>query len=125
MDRIVIENVEVYARHGVFPEETRLGQRFYVNAVLYLDTRRAGISDELEHSTNYGEACCLISDFLQEHTYKLLEAAAEHLAEKLLLTFPLVERLELEIRKPSAPIPVPFSSLCVTHCRKLPMSVRR
>ena len=45
MDRIVIENVEVYARHGVFPEETRLGQRFYVNAVLYLDTRRAGISD--------------------------------------------------------------------------------
>lgn len=113
MDRIVIENVEVYARHGVFPEETRLGQRFYVNAVLYLDTRRAGISDELEHSTNYGEVCCLISDFLQEYTYKLLEAAAEHLAEKLLLTFPLVERLELEIRKPSAPIPVPFSSVSV------------
>ena len=82
MDRIVIENVEVYARHGVFPEETRLGQRFYVNAVLYLDTRRAGISDELEHSTNYGEVCCLISDFLQEYTYKLLEAAAGHLAEQ-------------------------------------------
>lgn len=112
-DCIIIENLNVFAHHGVYPEETRDGQNFYVNAVLYTDTRKAGYSDELEDSTNYGEVCQEIHCFLTEHTYKLLEAAAEKLAEYLLQTFPLIQELTLEIRKPEAPIPLPFESVSV------------
>ena len=53
-DEIRIEGLEVYARHGVFPEETSLGQKFFVNATLYTDCRRAGKSDDLSLSTDYG-----------------------------------------------------------------------
>ncbi|MBE5851467.1 MAG: 2-amino-4-hydroxy-6-hydroxymethyldihydropteridine diphosphokinase [Lachnospiraceae bacterium] len=112
-DCIIIENLNVFAHHGVYPEETRDGQNFYVNAVLYTDTKKAGYSDELEDSTNYGEVCQEIHRFLTEHTYKLLEAAAEKLAEYLLQTFPLIQELTLEIRKPEAPIPLPFESVSV------------
>lgn len=112
-DCIIIENLNVFAHHGVYPEETRDGQNFYVNAVLYTDTKKAGYSDELEDSTNYGEVCQEIHCFLTEHTYKLLEAAAEKLAEYLLQTFPLIQELTLEIRKPEAPIPLPFESVSV------------
>lgn len=112
-DCITIENLNVFAHHGVYPEETRDGQNFYVNAVLYTDTKKAGYSDELEDSTNYGEVCQEIHCFLTEHTYKLLEAAAEKLAEYLLQTFPLIQELTLEIRKPEAPIPLPFESVSV------------
>ena len=35
-DEIHIEDLEIYARHGVFPEETKLGQRFIVSVILYI-----------------------------------------------------------------------------------------
>lgn len=40
-DEIHIENLQVFANHGVFPEENKLGQKFLVSAVLYVDTRAA------------------------------------------------------------------------------------
>ena len=33
-DEIHIENLQVFANHGVFPEENKLGQKFLVSAVL-------------------------------------------------------------------------------------------
>ena len=35
MDEIRIDNLEVYAYHGVYPEENEKGQPFFVNMVLY------------------------------------------------------------------------------------------
>ena len=79
MDRIIIENLEVFARHGVFPEENVLGQKFLFSLTLWTDTRRAGISDALEDSVNYGEVCHLVQEYATSHTFRLLEALAENL----------------------------------------------
>lgn len=113
MDKIKIEDLEVFAYHGVFPEENEAGQNFYINADLYLETRSAGLSDELTLSVHYGEVCHFMNDFMKAHTYKLIETVAEKLAEAMLLQFPLIESLRLEIRKPSAPIGLPFRSVSV------------
>lgn len=40
MDQIKIENLEIFANHGVYPEENRLGQKFLVSCILYVDTRK-------------------------------------------------------------------------------------
>lgn len=117
MDQILIENLQVYAYHGVYAEENEKGQNFYVTAVLETDTRKAGVMDELELSTNYGEVCQFFQNFLTEHTYKLIETVAEKAAEAALLAFPLVRRITLEIRKPEAPIPLPFESVSVKITR--------
>lgn len=103
-DYIKITNLKIFAHHGVFPEETRDGQDFYVNAKLYLDCRKAGLTDLLEDSMNYGEACQFMTAFLQEHTYKLIESAAEKLAEAMLLAMPILKGVEIELCKPHAPI---------------------
>ena len=100
MDTIRIRHLEVFGNHGVFPEETRLGQKFLVNAVLYTQTREAGLADDLKKSIHYGEICHEITRFLRENTYQLIESDAEHLAEHLLLHTPRLERIELEILKP-------------------------
>ena len=117
MDQIIIENLQVYAHHGVYREENEKGQNFYINAVLETDTRAAGILDDLDLSTNYGEVCKFLNTYLQEHTYKLIETVAERTAEALLLWFPLIRRVTLEIRKPEAPIPLPFESVSVRITR--------
>ena len=113
MDQIRIDNLEVYAHHGVYEEEQRTGQHFYVNLVLYGDMRGAGRTDDLELSTDYGEVCHFVDQWMREHTRRLLEAAAEDLAQELLLKFPRVRELDLEIRKPQAPIGLPFESVSV------------
>ncbi len=117
MDQIIIEDLKVFAHHGVYREEQEQGQNFYINAVLETDTRRAGIMDDLAFSTNYGEVCVFVSSFLQEHTYRLIETAAEQTAQALLLRFPLIRRVSLEVRKPEAPIPLPFGSVSVKIVR--------
>lgn len=38
-DQIRIENLEVYAAHGVYPQETRQGQLFMVDVTLNTDLR--------------------------------------------------------------------------------------
>lgn len=113
-DYIKITNLKIFAHHGVFPEETRDGQDFYVNAKLYLDCRKAGLTDLLEDSMNYGEVCQFMTAFLQEHTYKLIESAAEKLAEAMLLVMPILKGVEIELCKPHAPIGLPFENVSVT-----------
>lgn len=112
-DKIRITDLEVYAYHGVFKEEKEKGQKFYVCADLFLSTREAGCSDDLELSVNYGEVCRFITDVMQEESFDLIETAAEHVAEAILLKFRLIRHLILEIKKPDAPIGLPFGCVSV------------
>ena len=113
MDKIIIENLELFANHGVFPEETKLGQKFLINMELYLPTRKAGYSDDLIESVNYGEVSHFVTEFLTTHTYKLIEAAAEQTARAVLLHFPLIQKLKFSIHKPWAPVGLPLSDVAV------------
>ena len=115
-DQIRIEELEVYAHHGVYPEENEKGQHFYVNATLYTNTRPAGMADDLRLSTNYGEVCQFITEFMQQHTFQLIETVVEWTAYEVLQQFPLVQGLDLEIRKPEAPLP--FGSVSVAIHRE-------
>ncbi|MDE7276898.1 MAG: dihydroneopterin aldolase, partial [Lachnospiraceae bacterium] len=83
MDEIIIENLKVFAHHGVYQEETEKGQNFYVNAVLYTDTRKAGREDKRELITSYGDVWQFIYKFVSENVYKLLEKVAEKTAEEV------------------------------------------
>lgn len=118
MDKIKIEDLEIFARHGVFPEENKLGQKFLVSAVLYTDTRKAGNTDDLNASIDYGEACHFIEAFMKEHTFLLIERAAERLAEELLLQIPGLSKVRLEVKKPWAPVGLPLKSVSVEILRQ-------
>lgn len=117
LDKIKIENLIVFANHGVFPEETRLGQKFLVSATLYTSIRRAGLTDDLSESIHYGTVSQQITEFLQKNTFKLLEAALEALAEELLVTIPHLEAVTLELKKPWAPVGLPLDTVSVEITR--------
>lgn len=112
-DEIRIEKLEVYAYHGVYPEERKRGQIFLVNTVLYTDTHRAGTEDKVELSTDYGAVSMFIDRWMKENTCHTLEAVAGNLAREILLNFDLISALDLEILKPEAPIPLTFGCVSV------------
>lgn len=118
MDKIIIKNLEIFCNHGVYKEENILGQKFIVSASLNLDTRKAGITDSLEISVNYASVCSFINDYMKSHTFKLLEAAAEHLALALFAHYERLLAITLEIKKPWAPIGLPVDYVSVEISRK-------
>lgn len=118
MDYITITGLKIFAHHGVLEEEKRDGQEFFVNAKLYYDMRKAAGTDEITDGVHYGEVCRLITVFLQEHTYNLLERAVSETIKAVLVAFPMLDGMEMELCKPQAPIPLPFENVSVTQIKK-------
>lgn len=117
MDKIIIKDLEVFANHGVMKEERELGQKFLISCVLYVDTRKAAKNDAIAETIDYGKVCFRITRFLTEHTYQLIETAAEEVAAELLYTIPMLKKVDVEIKKPWAPIGLPLDYAAVSITR--------
>jgi len=118
VDRIIIDNLKIYAHHGVNDFEKRDGQNFFVSATLFLDTRIAGKSDDLHKTINYAQVCEFIDKFMQGNTFDLIETVAERLAGEILHKFQNVQGVELEVKKPDAPVELEFENISVKIFRK-------
>ena len=104
MDEISVKNLEVFCHHGVYKEENVLGQKFLVDIISKVDTREAGKTDELDLSVSYGDICRCVKKEMTKQNDKLLERVAERLAECILLQFPQINEVEIEVKKPWAPV---------------------
>lgn len=113
MDQIIIKDLETFGYHGVFEEESVLGQKFVVTAVLHLNTRKAGKTDDLKSSLDYGVVCQLIKKIVKTERYQLIERLAEEIAEQLLLSFSLLNSVEITVKKPWAPVLMSMDTVAV------------
>ncbi|MFY9289281.1 MAG: dihydroneopterin aldolase [Methylorubrum rhodinum] len=104
-DRILVHRIAVFARHGVLPEEERLGQRFYISLECRLDLAEAGRSDDVATTVSYADLAQIAVETATERRFALIEALAESIAQTCLSRFPRIECIRVRIDKPSAPIP--------------------
>ena len=109
--------MEFYGYHGVFPEETRLGQRFAVDLTVDLDLSKAGKSDDLNESINYADLYMVCKDIVEGQPYKLVEAIAEKIAGTILERFSQEEACHVKVIKPDPPIPGHYKSVAVEITR--------
>jgi 7,8-dihydroneopterin aldolase/epimerase/oxygenase len=98
MDRIFIEGLRLDCRIGVTDEERRLAQKVLLDVSLYLDLRRPAASGRIEDTADYRETKRLISQFVSEGEFLLLESLAEGVAS-LALERPGLERVVVRVRK--------------------------
>ena len=115
-DRIVLTGLRVRGHHGVLPVEREQGQDFLVDVVLHLDTRAAAASDDVADTVHYGELAERLAEVVAGEPVDLLETLAQRLAD-VCLSYELVERAEVTVHKPSAPIPLDFVDVAVTVVR--------
>lgn len=117
MDKILIKGLETFGYHGVYEEEAFLGQKFIIDAILYLDIRQAGKNDDLEASIDYGEASKLIKKTVENERFQLIEALAEKIAENLLLRYAFLKQVTITVRKPWAPVLLSMDTVAVEITR--------
>ena len=53
MDKLYIRGLEIFAYHGVNPEEKQDGQHFFMDVTLWADLSRPRQTDRLEDTVNY------------------------------------------------------------------------
>ena len=91
-DKIEIKELEIFANHGVYPEENVLGQKFVISATLFTHTRQAGLTDDLSASINYGEVSHMITDFTRNHTLSFWKRLQKILQRCCSTLFPVWNR---------------------------------
>ena len=114
MDHITIDNLEVFANHGVFEEEANLGQKFLVSVKMFFDASGAGRTDDLARSVNYADVCTDITEWMKTNRCQLIETVAERLAQRLLHNLSIVREVEVTVKKPWAPIGLPLECVSIT-----------
>jgi dihydroneopterin aldolase len=96
IDRIHIEQLEVFARVGVPDSERAKAQRLSLNVTLWPKT--AEPRDEITDTVNYSEVAESLKQFVSQRDHKLIETLAERIAAYLLRQFNL-RKVEVEVRK--------------------------
>ncbi|MDO5039236.1 2-amino-4-hydroxy-6-hydroxymethyldihydropteridine diphosphokinase [Clostridium sp.] len=104
MDKIHLKDVEIFANHGVFEEEKRLGQKFIFDIELELDLSVAGKTGDLNSSVHYGELVYEIEKIVSEKSYDLIETVGEKVCEHILLKYRMIKNAKVKVKKPWAPI---------------------
>jgi len=99
---IILENIEIYAYHGVFEQENRVGNNFSVDVKLDVDVSRACESDNLDDTLSYAEVYDIIKREM-DISSRLLEHAGGRIIRALKDNFPAVEKIELKISKKNPP----------------------
>ncbi|OLP61395.1 dihydroneopterin aldolase [Xaviernesmea oryzae] len=101
---ITLANCAFFARHGVLAEETRLGQRFFVDCELEVEAGTALTDDRIEGTVHYGLVFEAIEAVVTGTRRNLIETLAHDVARRLLSDFQQVRRARITLRKPSVPI---------------------
>ncbi|SFJ36122.1 dihydroneopterin aldolase [Thermoflavimicrobium dichotomicum] len=116
MDKIFFNKMAFYGYHGVYEEENRLGQRFYVDLEMRLDLKPAAQTDHLNLTVDYGQVYEMVKHEVENSRVQLIETLAENIAQKLLANFPIKEIL-VRVTKPDPPIPGYYDSVGVEIIR--------
>ncbi|HLS66796.1 MAG TPA: dihydroneopterin aldolase [Pseudogracilibacillus sp.] len=118
MDKIIVKKMEFYGYHGLFPEEKKLGQRFFVDVHLFVPLKQAGLSDKMEDSIDYSEVYTIVKRIVEGESKNLIEAVAEEIAKTLLQTFSSLHACKVKVTKPDPPIDGNYESVEVQIYRE-------
>lgn len=102
-DKLFLEDVRFWARHGLTKEEQSVGAWFSVDAELAVDLRPAVLSDDVGATIDYGLVMQRIVEIGTKNRVNLLERLAGLLSDAILREFPTSE-VRVRVRKLTPPL---------------------
>lgn len=87
MDKIIIKDAALFCNIGVSSKERSKKQKIFVDAELFLDTKKAANSDDIRYTINYSDVFSLMKSIAEKKEYNLVEALANKIAESILDKF--------------------------------------
>lgn len=110
---IEIKKIEVFAYHGVNPEENQNGQIFLIDAFLEIDRDISLVEDDINKTISYSDINEIIIKTCTEKTYKLIETLAANIVDNIFNLFSEIKSLKIKVSKPDAPMKGIFKNVSV------------
>ena len=104
LSTVRLVNAVFYAHHGVMQEEHRIGGRYEVDVSMELDFTEAAREDALEKTVDYERIYQLVQALVVENRFYLIERLAYLIGQRVLAAYPMVEAVEVAVRKPNPPV---------------------
>lgn len=113
LDVIALRGITAEAVHGVLEKEWNAPQTFTVDLILWVDTDRAALSDDIADTVSYAEIAEKAHAILVGPSVRLIETLGHKIADAA-LEDSRVRGVEVIVHKPEAPIDVSFTDVSVT-----------
>jgi dihydroneopterin aldolase len=118
---IEIRSLSIYTHHGVTEAEREVGQRLVLDVSFDVPDCDATITDRLEDTINYSEACDIVVLAATERSYRTLERLANVIAERLAERFGS-ESVRVRAAKPEPPLRLALEEVAVEVIRERPFA---
>lgn len=116
-DVIRLTGLRFESVHGVHDHERHRAQPFLVDVALWLDTRKAGLSDSLADTIDYSTVVHEVASVIAGPARNLIETLAEDIARRILVSTS-ARQIDVTVHKPAAELGVEFGDVSVTITRE-------
>ncbi len=117
-DRIEIRGLRALGHHGALPGEQDRSQPFEVDFDVEADLGRAGASDELADTVDYGDLVSRAGAVVSGERWQLLERLAQRVAEEVVGADARITSVTVTVRKLEVPVAVDVASAGVRVTRR-------
>ena len=117
MDKVILKGLEIFAYHGVNPEEKENGQKFVLDIIAEADLQKPCETDDVNDTISYSAMRKVITSVFCAEKYDLIERAAQVVSDALLGSFPLIKQVTVKVMKPEAPMNAVFDYAAVEITR--------
>ncbi|MDG1305425.1 MAG: dihydroneopterin aldolase [Pseudomonadales bacterium] len=100
-DIIFIEGLEIETIIGVYEHERNIKQKVVLDIEMTIPESDAANSDDLRHTVDYDAVSKLVTSYVIDTQYQLIESLAEQVASLVLGAF-ATDSLKLKLSKPGA-----------------------
>ena len=114
---VEIAGLSLYTRHGVTEAERELGQRLVVDVAFELSDCDATVTDRVEDTVDYADACEQVALAAQERSYMTLERLCAAIADRLAGRY-AADSVRVRATKPEPPIPLPVEEVSAAAWRR-------
>ena len=111
-DVIKITGIKTFGYHGVFENEKKSGQDFFIDIEYRYETSQAIAKDEIEKAIDYGAVISKVKSIVEAESKNLIETVADEIAQDLLRDLK-IEWVKVTLHKPHAPVEISFKDIAV------------
>ena len=100
---IELNNIHLYAYHGVLPQENKVGAWYTLNLRAKIDNHDSIASDNIDATVNYAEIYEVICNEMKTPS-QLLEHVCGRILEKLFARYAAIVEIEIALTKDTPPM---------------------
>ncbi len=109
---VELRGLSIYTHHGVSDAEQEIGQRLEFDISFDVPSCDAVLTDRIEDTVDYGEACDIVALAATERSYRTLERLAQVIGGRLMERYGC-ESVRVRAAKPEPPLPLAIEEVAV------------